>query len=61
MIHKPAKVVSYLSRYFTLEPGDMIFMGTPGRTSALKDGDLVTVTIEGVGTLSNPIVQPKRK
>ncbi len=56
MIHKPAKVVSYLSRYFTLMPGDMIFMGTPGRTSALKDGDVVTVSIDGVGTLTNQIV-----
>jgi len=55
MIHKPAKVVSYLSRYFTLLPGDMIFMGTPGRTSALDDGDVVSVTIEGVGTVTNRI------
>ncbi|OUR71221.1 fumarylacetoacetate hydrolase, partial [Arcobacter sp. 31_11_sub10_T18] len=30
MIHKPSKVVSYLSRYFTLMPGDLIYMGTPG-------------------------------
>ena len=58
MIHKPAKVVSYLSQYFTLNPGDMIFMGTPGRTSALDDGDVVTVTIEGIGTLSNRIIKP---
>lgn len=57
MIHKPAKVVSYLSRYFTLNPGDMIFMGTPGRTSSLDNGDVVTVTIEGIGTLSNRIVR----
>ena len=56
MIHKPAKVVSYLSRYFTLKPGDMIFMGTPGRTRAMKDGDIVTVTVDGVGTLSNQVV-----
>lgn len=60
MIHKPAKVVSYLSRYFTLNPGDMIFMGTPGRTRSLDDGDVVTVTIEGIGTLSNRIVRPDR-
>lgn len=59
MIHKPAKVVSYLSQYFTLLPGDMIFMGTPGRTKSLSDGDVVTVTVEGVGTLSNKIVRLK--
>ena len=58
MIHKPAKVVSYLSRYFTLLPGDMIFMGTPGRTSALEHGDVVSVTVDGVGTLTNRIVAP---
>lgn len=57
MIHKPAKVVSYLSRYFTLNPGDMIFMGTPGRTSSLDNGDVVSVTIDGIGTLSNRIVR----
>lgn len=59
MIHKPAKVVSYLSRNFTLSPGDLIFMGTPGRTQRLSDGDVVTVTIESVGTLSNRIVWPE--
>lgn len=55
MIHKPARVVSYLSQYFTLEPGDLIFMGTPGRTSRLESGDEVTVTIDGIGTLTNRI------
>lgn len=55
MIHKPAKVVSYLSRYFTLMPGDLIFMGTPGRTQALSDGDKVSVTIDQVGVVENII------
>ncbi|MCP4384816.1 MAG: fumarylacetoacetate hydrolase family protein [Hyphomicrobiales bacterium] len=59
MIHSPARVVSYLSHYFTLEPGDLIFMGTPGRTRALADGDVVTVTVDGVGTLSNRIRWPE--
>ncbi|XGB68716.1 fumarylacetoacetate hydrolase family protein [Vibrio pomeroyi] len=55
MIHKPRKVVSYLSHYFTLKPGDLIFMGTPGRTFALSDQDQVSVTIEGVGTVINEV------
>lgn len=55
MIHSPAKVVSYLSQYFTLEPGDLIFMGTPGKTRALKDGDVISVELQGVGTLENTI------
>lgn len=57
MIHKPAKVVSYLSQYFTLQPGDLIFMGTPGRTQALKDRDIVSVTIDKVGHVSNKILK----
>ncbi|MGR5066048.1 fumarylacetoacetate hydrolase family protein [Photobacterium sp. DNB22_13_2] len=55
MIHKPAKVVSYLSHYFTLKPGDLIFMGTPGRTKALRKGDKVSVAIEGVGKVENQV------
>ncbi len=55
MIHKPAKVVSYLSQYFTLMPGDLIFMGTPGRTQALNNGDMVSVSIDQVGTVNNKI------
>ena len=57
MIHSPAKVVSYLSRYFTLEAGDLIFMGTPGKTSALTGEDVVSVEIEGVGLLSNTLLR----
>ncbi|GLS92396.1 hypothetical protein GCM10007916_34670 [Psychromonas marina] len=53
MIHKPAKVISYLSQYFTLMPGDLIFMGTPGRTKALKNGDHVSVSIDNVGSVEN--------
>lgn len=59
MIHKPAKVVSYLSRYFTLMPGDLIYMGTPGRTQALSNGDKVSVTIENVGSVENTIQTSK--
>lgn len=55
MIHKPSKVLSYLSQYFTLLPGDLIFMGTPGRTQALNDGDVVSVEIEDIGLISNQI------
>jgi len=55
MIHKPSKVVSYLSRYFTLMPGDLIYMGTPGRTQKLSNEDIVSVTIEDIGTVKNTI------
>ena len=49
-------VVSYVSRYFTLEPGDLIFTGTPGRTRAMQVGDVVEVEVEGVGVLRNTVV-----
>jgi 2-keto-4-pentenoate hydratase/2-oxohepta-3-ene-1,7-dioic acid hydratase in catechol pathway len=55
MIHKPSKVVSYLSKYFTLMPGDLIYMGTPGRTQNLSDADIVSVEIEKIGKVINKI------
>jgi len=48
-------IVSYVSRYVTLLPGDVIYTGTPGSTSALKPGDVVEVELEGVGVLRNPV------
>lgn len=55
LIHGVAKIVSYVSQYVTLEPGDLIFTGTPGATSAMKPGDVVEIEIEGVGVLRNPV------
>jgi 2-keto-4-pentenoate hydratase/2-oxohepta-3-ene-1,7-dioic acid hydratase in catechol pathway len=49
-------IVSYVSRYVTLLPGDLIFTGTPGSTQALDPGDVVEVELEGVGVLRNPVV-----
>jgi 2-keto-4-pentenoate hydratase/2-oxohepta-3-ene-1,7-dioic acid hydratase in catechol pathway len=49
-------VVSFISRYVTLEPGDVIYTGTPGQTHAMKPGDTVEVEIEGIGVLRNPVV-----
>ncbi|MCG8468501.1 MAG: fumarylacetoacetate hydrolase family protein [Gemmatimonadetes bacterium] len=56
LIFPIAEVVSYASRYVTLVPGDVIYTGTPGSTSALTPGDRVEVEVEGVGTLANPVV-----
>jgi 2-keto-4-pentenoate hydratase/2-oxohepta-3-ene-1,7-dioic acid hydratase in catechol pathway len=50
-------IVSYISRYVTLEPGDVIYTGTPGTTKAMKPGDVVEVEIEGIGVLRNKIVK----
>lgn len=59
LIHNCAAIVSWISRHATLEPGDLIFTGTPGTTTALKPGDVVEVEIEGVGVLKNPVVAEK--
>lgn len=50
-------LVSYISRYVTLNPGDMIYTGTPGATSAMQPGDVVEVELEHVGVLRNTIGQ----
>jgi 2-keto-4-pentenoate hydratase/2-oxohepta-3-ene-1,7-dioic acid hydratase in catechol pathway len=48
-------IVSYVSRYVTLRPGDIIFTGTPGSTQALQPGDVVEIEVEGVGVLRNTV------
>jgi 2-keto-4-pentenoate hydratase/2-oxohepta-3-ene-1,7-dioic acid hydratase in catechol pathway len=48
-------LIAFISSVMTLEPGDMIFTGTPAGTSPLKNGDVVEVEIEGLGMLSNPV------
>jgi 2-keto-4-pentenoate hydratase/2-oxohepta-3-ene-1,7-dioic acid hydratase in catechol pathway len=56
LIHDVAATVSFISRYVTLQPGDLIFTGTPGETSAIQPGDVVEVEIKGVGVLRNRVV-----
>ncbi len=56
LIFDVADIVSYVSRYITLYPGDLIFTGTPGSTRAMEVGDVVEIEIEGVGILRNTIV-----
>jgi 2-keto-4-pentenoate hydratase/2-oxohepta-3-ene-1,7-dioic acid hydratase in catechol pathway len=55
LIFGTAAIVSYISRYVTLEAGDLIFSGTPGSTQAMQEGDVVEVEVEGVGVLRNTV------
>jgi 2-keto-4-pentenoate hydratase/2-oxohepta-3-ene-1,7-dioic acid hydratase in catechol pathway len=48
-------VVSYISQFATLYPGDVIYTGTPGTTKAMQPGDVVEVEVEGVGVIRNRI------
>lgn len=49
-------LVSYLSSFMTLQPGDIIMTGTPSGVGPIQPGDTFEVEIEGIGTLSNPVV-----
>lgn len=68
MIFNCSDIISYISKYITLKPGDIIFTGTPegvilGKDKAhqnwLKAGDKIDITIENIGTLSNTLVASK--
>ena len=58
-IHDIPTTVSFISQYITLHSGDLIFTGTPGKTSDIKPGDVVEVELEGAGVLRNPVVAAK--
>ncbi|MDE2881357.1 MAG: fumarylacetoacetate hydrolase family protein [Acidobacteriota bacterium] len=57
LIFDTSYIVSYLSRYVALMPGDLIFTGTPGTTQAMNEGDMVSVEVETVGVLENPVAR----
>lgn len=56
MVFDVPALVSYISHVMTLLPGDVVLTGTPAGVSPLTDGDTVTVRIEGIGELTNPVV-----
>ena len=55
MVFNVSTLIAFISSVMTLEPGDLIFTGTPAGVSPLKSGDVVEVEIEGLGKLSNPV------
>ncbi|MDZ7346341.1 MAG: fumarylacetoacetate hydrolase family protein [candidate division KSB1 bacterium] len=56
MINQIPRIISYISRYITLFPGDIICTGTPAGVGALEPGDVVEASIEGLGVLRNHVV-----
>ncbi len=56
LVFPAAALVAYISAIMTLEPGDVISTGTPSGIGGLRPGDVVTVTVEGVGELTNTVV-----
>ncbi len=55
MVFSVPTLVAFISSVMTLEPGDLIFTGTPAGVGPLKAGDEVVVEIDGLGKLSNPV------
>lgn len=55
LIHDVAHLISYISHTMTLLPGDVILTGTPAGVGPIVAGDDVTVTIDGIGSLTNPV------
>lgn len=56
MIFKVPELIAYVSSFMTLLPGDVILTGTPEGVGPMNPGDEVSVTIEGIGTLTNKVV-----
>jgi 2-keto-4-pentenoate hydratase/2-oxohepta-3-ene-1,7-dioic acid hydratase in catechol pathway len=54
LIHDIPKLIEYISDVWTLLPGDIILTGTPSGLGGFLDGQKIDITIEGIGTLSNP-------
>ena len=55
MIFNVSMLIAFITSVMTLEPGDLIYTGTPAGVGPLTDGDEVSVEIEGLGKLSNPV------
>jgi 2-keto-4-pentenoate hydratase/2-oxohepta-3-ene-1,7-dioic acid hydratase in catechol pathway len=55
LVFSPDVLLSYISQYVTLVPGDVVLTGTPGQTQQVAKGDLIEIDIEHVGTLRNRV------
>ncbi|QSW99824.1 fumarylacetoacetate hydrolase family protein [Haloterrigena alkaliphila] len=61
MLFDPDEIVAFLSRRFTLRPGDVIAFGSPANPGLVEPGDEVEITYEGVGTLRNTVVDSSER
>ncbi|MGI8686961.1 MAG: fumarylacetoacetate hydrolase family protein [Thermomicrobiales bacterium] len=55
MIFSVPKLIAFISRVMTLDPGDVIITGTPAGVGPMKPGDTIEVEVEGIGILRNPV------
>ena len=68
MVFGVAEIVAFISQAITLEPGDLIATGTPAGVGVFRDpqvllkpGDEITIEIDGIGALTNPVVGEERR
>jgi 2-keto-4-pentenoate hydratase/2-oxohepta-3-ene-1,7-dioic acid hydratase in catechol pathway len=61
MIFSPAEVVSEISKYNTLSPGDVVWLGTDDKPHNMKVGDVLEIEITGIGLLRNKVVAEQRQ
>ena len=57
MIFGVEEYIHQITKYLTLHPGDVIWMGTDGASPNMSHGDICEITITGIGTLRNPIIK----
>ena len=56
LLHDVPAILAFITSFMTLLPGDVVLTGTPAGVGPLVAGDTVDVSVEGIGTLSNPVV-----
>ncbi len=56
LLFKIPEIVVFITKFFTMEPGDIIATGTPGGIGPINPGDVIEITIEQIGTLTNRVV-----
>ncbi|MBN1546795.1 MAG: fumarylacetoacetate hydrolase family protein [Syntrophaceae bacterium] len=56
MLFRVSDIVSFISSVMTMLPGDLILTGTPSGVGPMQPGDVITVEIEGIGSISNQVV-----
>ena len=55
MVHGIAEQIAFVSGIMTLLPGDVLLTGTPAGVGPMRPGQTVAVTVDGIGTLTNPV------
>ncbi|MFX1239236.1 MAG: fumarylacetoacetate hydrolase family protein, partial [Promethearchaeota archaeon] len=56
LLFKIPEIFEYITKHFTMEPGDIVATGTPGGIGPIQPGDVIEITIEKIGTLKNKVI-----